>query len=63
MALSPLSLTLKQKIFVNSNFYNNDEKTDMLLIYGECGKNSVASAVVYKPTVDTSNTFYINLIC
>jgi hypothetical protein len=35
MALSPVSLTLKQKIFVNSKilFYNNDEKTDMLLIY------------------------------
>jgi hypothetical protein len=43
-------------------FYNNDEKTDMLLIYGECGKNSVAAADVYKPMVDTSNTFYINLI-
>jgi hypothetical protein len=27
-------------------FYNNDEKTDMLLIYGECGKNSVAAADV-----------------
>jgi hypothetical protein len=39
MALSSVSLTLKQKIFVN-----NDEKTDMLLIYGECGKNSVAAA-------------------
>jgi hypothetical protein len=25
-------------------FYNNDEKTDMLIIYGECGKNSVAAA-------------------
>jgi hypothetical protein len=35
----------------------------MLLIYGECGKNSVAAADVYKPMVDTSNTFYINLIC
>jgi hypothetical protein len=27
-------------------FYNNDEKTDMPLIYGECGKNSVAAADV-----------------
>jgi hypothetical protein len=27
-------------------FYNNDEKTDMFLIYGECGKNSVAAADV-----------------
>jgi hypothetical protein len=27
-------------------FFNNDEKTDMLLIYGECGKNSVAAADV-----------------
>jgi hypothetical protein len=43
--------------------YNNDEKTDMLLIYGEPGKNSVAAADVYKPMVHTSNTFYINLIC
>jgi hypothetical protein len=43
-------------------FYNNDEKTDTLLIYGKCGKNSVATADVYKPMVDTSNTFYINLI-
>jgi hypothetical protein len=31
------------------HFNNNEEKTDMILIYGECG--------------DTSNTFYINLIC
>jgi hypothetical protein len=38
MALSSVSLTLKQKTF--------DEKTDMLLIYGECGKNSVAAADV-----------------
>jgi hypothetical protein len=38
MALSSVSLTLKQKIF--------DEKTNMLLIYGECGKNSVAAADV-----------------
>jgi hypothetical protein len=62
MALSPVSLTLKQKIFVNSKnlFYNNDEKTDMLLIYGECGKNSVAAADVYNPMVDI---FYINFIC
>jgi hypothetical protein len=35
----------------------------MLLIYGKPGKNSVAAADVYKPMVDTSNTFYINLIC
>jgi hypothetical protein len=33
----------------------------MLLIYGECGKNSVAVADVYKPMVDTSITFDINL--
>jgi hypothetical protein len=39
MALSFVSLTLKHKIFVNSkNLYNNDEKTDMILIYGDCGK-------------------------
>jgi hypothetical protein len=62
MALSLVSLTLKQKIFVNSKnlFLHNDEKTDMLLI---SGKNSVAAADAYnKPMVDTSNTFYINLI-
>jgi hypothetical protein len=41
-------------------FYNNDEKTD---IYGECGKNAVAAEDVYKPMVETSNIFYINLIC
>jgi hypothetical protein len=44
-------------------FYNNDEKTDMLLIYEECGKNSAAAADVSKPMVDTSNTFYTKLIC
>jgi hypothetical protein len=33
----------------------------MLLIYGECEKNSVAAADVYKPMVDTSNIFYINV--
>jgi hypothetical protein len=27
-------------------FYNNDEKTDMLLIYGVCGNNSIAAADV-----------------
>jgi hypothetical protein len=61
MALSPVSLTLKQKIFVISKnvFFNNDEKADMILV---CGKNSVAAAVAYnKPMVGTSNTFYINL--
>jgi hypothetical protein len=47
MALSSVSLTLKQKIVNSKNvFFNNDEKTDMLLIYGECGKNSVAAADV-----------------
>jgi hypothetical protein len=35
----------------------------MILIYGERGRNSVAAADVSKPMVDTSNTFYINLIC
>jgi hypothetical protein len=67
MALSPVSLTLKQKIFVNSKKFfftitTKNEKTDILLIYGEYGKNSVSPADVYKPMVDTSNTFYINLI-
>jgi hypothetical protein len=64
MALSTVSLTLKQKIFVNSKicFYNNDEKTNMPP-FMECGKNSVAAADVMKPMVDTSNAFYINLIC
>jgi hypothetical protein len=40
MALSFVSLTLKQKIFVHSKnaFLHNEEKTDMILIYGECGK-------------------------
>jgi hypothetical protein len=48
MALSSVSLTLNKKKIVNSKnvFFNNDEKTDMLLIYGECGKNSVAAADV-----------------
>jgi hypothetical protein len=46
MALSPVSLTLKQKIFVISKnlFLQYDEKTDMILV---CGKNSVAAAVAY----------------
>jgi hypothetical protein len=59
IALSFVSLTLKQKNFVNSKmyFYNNDEKTDMILIYGECGENAVAVADVYKSVEDTSNTF------
>jgi hypothetical protein len=30
-------------------FYNNDEKTDMLPIYGECGENSVTAGDIYKP--------------
>jgi hypothetical protein len=34
-------------------FYNNEEKTDMFLIYGEYGKNSVAAADIYKPMVDS----------
>jgi hypothetical protein len=65
MALSSVSLTLKQKIFVNSKnvFLHKRRKDDMLLIYGERGRNSVAVADVFKPIVDTSNTFYINLIC
>jgi hypothetical protein len=48
MALSSVSLTLKQKSLSIGKmcFYNNDEKTDTLLIYGECGKNSVAAADV-----------------
>jgi hypothetical protein len=45
MALSSVSSTLKQKIFVIRKIIK-DEKTDMLLIYGECGKNSVAAADV-----------------
>jgi hypothetical protein len=58
MAFSPVSLSIRKICF-----YNNDEKTDMLLIYGEYKKNSFAAPDVYKPMVDTSNTFYINLIC
>jgi hypothetical protein len=40
MALSFVSLTLMQKIksIRKMYFYNNDEKSDMILIYGECGK-------------------------
>jgi hypothetical protein len=58
MALSPAS---KKSLSIRKIcFYNNDENTDMLLIYGECGKNSVAAVDVYNPLVDT---FYINLIC
>jgi hypothetical protein len=36
MALSPVSLTLNKKSLSIRNicFYNNDEKTDMLPIYG-----------------------------
>jgi hypothetical protein len=65
MALSSVSLTLKQKIFVNAKnlFLQYDEKTDMLLIYGKSAKNSIAVADVYKPMVDTSITFDVNLIC
>jgi hypothetical protein len=52
MALSSVSLTLKQKIF--------DEKTDMLLIYGVwkefCRRCRCLEA-------DGRHTFYINLIC
>jgi hypothetical protein len=48
MALSFVSLTLKQKSLLIRKIYlyNNNEKTDMLFIYGECGKNSVAAADV-----------------
>jgi hypothetical protein len=52
-----------ESIIEKNCFYNNDEKTDMILIYGERGRNSVAAADVSKPMVDTSNNFYINLIC
>jgi hypothetical protein len=45
MALSSVSSRLKQKIFVIRKIIK-DEKTDMLLTYGECGKNSVAAADV-----------------
>jgi hypothetical protein len=40
MALSFVFLTLKQKIksIRKIYFYNNHEKTDMILIYEECGK-------------------------
>jgi hypothetical protein len=40
MAFSFVSLTFMQKIksIRKMYFYNNDEKTDMILIYGECGK-------------------------
>jgi hypothetical protein len=40
MALSFVSLTLKEKIksIRKMYFYNNDEKTGIILIYGECGK-------------------------
>jgi hypothetical protein len=37
-------------------FYNNDEKTGMLLIYGECGKNSVAAA-------DITFKLYLYIVC
>jgi hypothetical protein len=30
-----------------TDFYNNDEKTDMILIYGECGKNATDAADLY----------------
>jgi hypothetical protein len=40
MALSFIFLTLKQNMY----FYNND-MTDMIFIYGECGKNTVAVVV------------------
>jgi hypothetical protein len=60
MALSTVSLTLKQKIFVNSKicFYNNDEKTNMPP-FMECGKNSVAAADGYRLSVNL--TFLANL--
>jgi hypothetical protein len=49
MALSFVSLTLMQQIksIRRMYFYNNDEKTDMILIYGERGK-------IFR---STSNTF------
>jgi hypothetical protein len=55
MALSFVYLILMEKIksIRKMYFYNNDEKTDMILIYGECGKILRS----------TSNTFCINLIC
>jgi hypothetical protein len=55
MALGFVSLTLMQKIksIRKMYFYNNDEKTDMILIYEECGK--ILRSI--------SNTFCINLIC
>jgi hypothetical protein len=68
MALSPVQSCLfdvkAKNLCQFENFvFTITTKTDMLLIYGETGKNSVAAADVYKPMVDTSNTFYINLIC
>jgi hypothetical protein len=58
MALSLVSLILHKKILSirKMYFYNNDEKTDMILICRGCERNAVAA-------VDTSNTFYIHLIC
>jgi hypothetical protein len=40
MALGFVFLTLMQKIksIGKMYFYNNDEKTDMILIYRKCGK-------------------------
>ncbi|KAH0821338.1 hypothetical protein GEV33_001454 [Tenebrio molitor] len=58
MALSPVSLTLNKKSLSIRKicFYNNDEKTDMLLIYGECGKNSVAAADNRSTAICTPNS-------
>jgi hypothetical protein len=38
MALHPIIL------FVTTDIYGNDEKTDMILIYRECNKNASAVA-------------------
>jgi hypothetical protein len=38
-----------EKIKIRRQMYSNDEKTDMILIYGECNKN--VYAVVFMETI------------
>jgi hypothetical protein len=48
MALLPISLfvmtdksfVMTDKLKYDDKMYSNDEKTDMILIYGECNKNA-----------------------
>jgi hypothetical protein len=44
MALLSIILFVATDIYDETNEYSNDEKTDMILMYGEC--NKIASAVV-----------------